>query len=53
MGTCYVAQGAHLMLCDDLEGWDGERHGRSRREVMHVYIELIPFIVIAETNTTL
>ena len=21
MGSCYIAQGAQLDLCDDLEGW--------------------------------
>ena len=26
--SCCAAQGAHLVLCDDVEGWDdgGERH---------------------------
>ena len=35
-----------MVLCDDLEGWDGGRvPGRSKREGTHVYIKLIHFIV--------
>jgi len=32
------------MLCDDLNGWDVGR-GRSKREGIYVYIELIHFII--------
>ena len=34
------------MLCDDLEGWDGEGWGgRRTREGIHVYIQLTRFFV--------
>ena len=34
------------MLCDDLEGWDGDGGvgGRLRREGVYVYIELVHFV---------
>ena len=35
------------MLCGDLEGWAGRGiGGRSRREGMWVYIQLIHFVVL-------
>ena len=33
------------MLCGDLDGWVGGVEGRSRREGIYVYIQLIHFIV--------
>ena len=44
---CCVAQGAHSVLCDDLDGWDrGGRLGRrSKREEIYVYIQLILFTI--------
>ena len=38
------------VLCDDLAGWDGEWRvgGRSKREGIYVYIQLIPFIALQE-----
>ena len=34
------------MLCDDLDGWDGGGlGGRSKREGIYVYIQLIHFVV--------
>ena len=42
-----------MVLCDDLEGWNGEVEGRLKREGMYVYIWLIHFAFIAQTNTTL
>ena len=33
------------LLCDDLDGWDGGGGGRSKREGIQVYIQLIHFIV--------
>ena len=32
MGSCCVAQGVHLVLCDNLEGWDGVAGGREVQE---------------------
>ena len=29
------------MLCDNLEGWEGERGGRFKREETYVYLRLI------------
>ena len=41
-----MAQGDQLMLCGGLDGWDGvEVGGRSKREVIHVYIWLVHFLV--------
>ena len=42
------------MLCDDLDGcdgdgWDGVRAGREQREGLYVYLQPI-YIVTAETN---
>ena len=45
MGTCSIAQELSLVLCDELDGWDGEVRGRSKREGLCVYIELLHFIV--------
>ena len=36
------------MLCGDLDGWDGWGGGRSQREGIYIYIELIHFIVQQE-----
>ena len=33
------------MLCDDLGGWDEGRGGRSTREGIYVFIQLIHFVV--------
>ena len=32
VGNCRAQQGFNLVLCDDLEGWDGKVGGRSKRE---------------------
>jgi len=69
MGSCYITQGAQLVLCDDLEGQDLEWvRGRLKREEMYVYIYITIYITIyiyiymkpvftqcftAEINTTL
>ena len=34
-----------LVLCDDLEGWDGGDVGRLRKEGIYVYLELIHAVV--------
>lgn len=34
--SCYITQGASLVFCDNLEGWDGESGGRFKREVIYV-----------------
>ena len=34
-----------LLLCDDLEGWDGGMGGRLKREGIYVYIWLIHVVV--------
>ena len=34
-----------LVLCDDLEGWDGGVGGRFKREGINVYTWLIDFVV--------
>ena len=35
------------MLCDDLDGWDGDGVGRkSKRKRIYVYIELIHLVVL-------
>ena len=47
-GTFRRAQGAPLVLCDDLEGWDGAGRsvgGMLKREGMYAYIWLIHFDV--------
>ena len=31
-GSCYVTLEPSLPLCDDLEGWDGGKAGRLKRE---------------------
>ena len=33
------------LLCDDLEWWDGGMGGRSKREGVYVYVQLIHFTV--------
>ena len=33
------------VLCDDIEGWDGRVGGRSKREGIYVYIELIHTVI--------
>ena len=48
MGACGIAQGLSLVLCDNLEGWDGRggmvgvrwggRVGRLKREGMYPYL---------------
>ena len=41
MGSCHIAQGDQLMLCDNLEGWDREG-GREAQEGedMGIYVYL-------------
>ena len=34
-----------LVLCDDLEGWDGEVGGRLKRKEIHVHLRLIHVVV--------
>ena len=38
-GSCYVARGAQLGLCGDLEGWDGRGLGGGlrKRGTMYMY----------------
>ena len=53
MGSCYITQGAQLVLCDDLEGQDLEWvRGRLKREEMYVYIYnyIYNYIYIYETS---
>ena len=38
-----------LVLCDDLEGWDGGDVGRLRKEGIYVYLELIHAVVQQKT----
>ena len=52
VGSCYIAQAAQLgalcssVLCEDLEGWDwGRVGGRSKREGLYVYIQLIHLVI--------
>ena len=46
MGTAIKHRKLSLVLCDDLEGWDGGGvQGRLKREGMYVYAWLIRFIV--------
>ena len=45
VGTCSTAQELSVVLCDELDGWDGEVRGSSKREGICVYRELIHFIV--------
>ena len=33
------------MLCDDLEGWDGELGGKLKREGIYVFLQLIHVVV--------
>ena len=40
VGRCRTAQGAQLVIGDDLDGWDAGG-GRLRREGAYVYVELI------------
>ena len=46
MGTAIKQRKLSLVLCDDLEGWDGGGvQGRFKREGIYEYIWLIQFIV--------
>ena len=38
MGTCRIAQGSSVVLCDDLDGWDWGLGERPKREETHVHI---------------
>ena len=56
MGTCCVAQGAvSLVLCDDLDGWDGGGgRGREVQEGGDICIHIADSLrCTAETNTKL
>ena len=42
------------VLCDDLEGWDGEgRGGMLKQEGIYMYLQLIHSVVLHKLNTTL
>ena len=52
MGTCCIAQGAHSVFCDDLEGWDGGGGGRETQEGGDICIQIADSRhCTAETNT--
>ena len=38
MGIFYMMQGGHVVLCDDLEGWNGEGGGKEAQNGGDVYI---------------
>ena len=52
MGNCSTVQGAELVLCDDLEGWDGGMGGRVEREWIYVYLWLIHTVVQQKSYNT-
>ena len=50
VGSCHIAQGAHLGACTNLETWDGRVGGRLKREWVYVYTQLVH--VIAQQKLT-
>ena len=55
VGVCYKAQGAQLVLRDDLDEWDGYGMGeRFKREGIYIERDIAGSLCCrAETNTTL
>ena len=43
----------NLVLCDNLEGWDGTRDGREVQEGKDICIPMVESCCMAETNRTL
>ena len=43
-GKLLYTRGLNLVLCDDLEGWDGRRR-EAREEGVYVHIQWVHFIV--------
>ena len=45
VGNCCRGQGAHLVLCDDLEDGMEQGTGRETQEEMYVYLKLTHIVV--------
>ena len=54
MGSFCIAQGAQLVVCANLDGWNGEWNGKEVQEGRDICVHIADSLCCrAETNTTL